>query len=74
VEGEISLDPLNGPALRLLTSDGKLTEEQLPAHANVHYPAVENFVSAVVDGARVACPIEEAVWTDWVTEQVVKAQ
>ena len=70
VEGEISLDPLNGPTLRLLGSDGRLTEEQLPAHANVHYPAVENFVSAVLEGAPVACPIDEAIWTDWVTQQV----
>jgi predicted dehydrogenase len=69
-EGEISLNPLNGPALRLLASDGRLTEEQLPTHANVHYPAVENFVAAVLDGAPLACPIEEAIWTDWVTEQV----
>ncbi len=74
VEGEINLDMLNGPALRLLTPDGKLTEEQLPAHANVHYPAVENFVSAVLDGEAVACPIEEAIWTDWVTQQVKGAQ
>jgi predicted dehydrogenase len=73
-EGEISLDPLNGPALRLLASDGKLTEEQLPAHANVHYPAVENFVAAALEGAPLACPIEEAIWTDWVTEQVKQAQ
>jgi predicted dehydrogenase len=72
VEGEISLDPLNGPALRLLRSDGTLTEEQLPAHANVHYPTVENFVAAVLDGAAVACPIDEAIWTDWVTKQVTK--
>jgi 1,5-anhydro-D-fructose reductase (1,5-anhydro-D-mannitol-forming) len=74
VEGEISLDPLNGPALRLLSSDGKLTEEQLPAHSNVHYPAVENFVDAVLDGAPVACPVNEAIWTDWVTQQVKDAQ
>jgi 1,5-anhydro-D-fructose reductase (1,5-anhydro-D-mannitol-forming) len=74
VEREISLNPLNGPVLRLLGSDGKLTEEQLPAHANVHYPAVENFVSAVLDGAPVACPIDEAIWTDWVTQQVKDAQ
>ena len=74
VEGEISLDPLNGPTLRLLSSDGKLTEEQLPAHANVHYPAVENFVSAVLDGTLVACPIDEAIWTDWVMQQVKDAQ
>jgi predicted dehydrogenase len=72
-EGEISLDPLNGPALRFLDGEGRLREEQLPAHANVHYPAVENFVAAVLDGAPVACPIDEAIWTDWVTEQVKDA-
>jgi 1,5-anhydro-D-fructose reductase (1,5-anhydro-D-mannitol-forming) len=74
VEGEISLDMLNGPALRLLASDGRLTEEHLPAHANVHYPVVENFAAAVLDGTPVACPIGEAVWTDWVTQQVKDAQ
>jgi predicted dehydrogenase len=72
-EGEISLDPLNGPALRFLDGEGRLREEQLPAHANVHYPAVENFVAAVLDGTPVACPIDEAIWTDWVTEQVKDA-
>jgi 1,5-anhydro-D-fructose reductase (1,5-anhydro-D-mannitol-forming) len=74
VEGEISLDPLNGPALRVVGSDGKLREEQLPAHANVHYPVVANFVAAVLDGAPLACPIDEGIWTDWVTEQVKNAQ
>src|ERR1035437_3067691 len=74
VEGEINLDPLNGPTLRLFDSKGHLHEEQLPAHANVHYPTVENFVAAVLDGAPVACPIYEAIWTDWVTQQVKNAQ
>jgi 1,5-anhydro-D-fructose reductase (1,5-anhydro-D-mannitol-forming) len=74
VEGEISLDSLNGPALRVLTSGGALRDEQLPAHANVHYPAVENFVRAVLDGKPVACPIDEAIWTDWVTQQVKDVQ
>lgn len=73
-EGEISLDPLNGPTLRLLASDGKLREESLPPHANVHYPAVANFVDAVLDGGPLACPIAEAIWTDWVTQQVKEAQ
>jgi predicted dehydrogenase len=73
-EGEISLDPLNGPTLRLLASDGTLREEMLPPHANVHYPAVANFVDAVLDGAPLACPIGEAIWTDWVTQQVKDAQ
>jgi 1,5-anhydro-D-fructose reductase (1,5-anhydro-D-mannitol-forming) len=73
-EGEISLDPLNGPALRWKDVGGRLREEELPAHANVHYPAVENFVAAVLDGAPLACPIHEAIWTDWVTQQVMDAQ
>jgi predicted dehydrogenase len=74
VDGEISLDPLNGPALRLFAGDGRLTEEQLPAHLNVHYPAVQNFASAVLDGTPLACPIDQAIWTDWVTQQVKDAQ
>jgi predicted dehydrogenase len=63
--GEIDLDPLNGPSLRY---SGK--EEQLPAHANVHYPTVENFVNAAIDGTPMACPGEDAIWTDWVTSEV----
>jgi predicted dehydrogenase len=66
-DGEINLDPLNGPLLRC---GGR--EENLPAHANLHFPAIENFVSAVLDGAPLMCPGEEAIWTDWVTEQVMK--
>ena len=31
-------------------------------------------MSAVLDGAPLACPIEEAIWTDWVTQQVKDAQ
>jgi len=66
-DGEIQLDPLNGPLLRC---NGR--EESLPAHANLHFPAVENFVSAVLDGAPLMCPGEEAIRTDWVTEQVMR--
>jgi 1,5-anhydro-D-fructose reductase (1,5-anhydro-D-mannitol-forming) len=67
MDGEMVLDPTNGPELRV---NGQV--EMLPKHANVHYPLVENFVAAVLDGAALACPIEEAIWTDWVTEQVMK--
>ncbi len=42
-EGEIDLDPLNGPELRVA---GRV--EMLPTHANLHYPMVENFVDAVL--------------------------
>ncbi len=74
-DGEINLDPLNGPELRLNTrSEGRV--ENLPTHANLHYPAVENFVDAVLanDPARLACPAEQGAWVDWVIEQVVRSQ
>lgn len=64
-DGEINLDPLNGPMLRY-----KDQEELLPPHANLHYPSVENFVNAVLNGDQLACPGEEAIWTDWVTATV----
>jgi 1,5-anhydro-D-fructose reductase (1,5-anhydro-D-mannitol-forming) len=65
-DGEINLDPLNGPSLRC---NGR--EEQLPTHANVHFPIVENFVNAMLDGTTLACTGEDAIWTDWVTSEVV---
>ncbi len=70
-EGDIVLDPLNGPELRVA---GRV--ETLPAHANLHYPAVENFVSAVLTGASVplSCPADQAQWTDWVIEQVARSR
>jgi 1,5-anhydro-D-fructose reductase (1,5-anhydro-D-mannitol-forming) len=66
-DGEINLDPVNSPSLRY-----RGREESLPAHANLHFPALENFVSAVLHGAPLMCPGEEAIWTDWVTEEVVR--
>jgi 1,5-anhydro-D-fructose reductase (1,5-anhydro-D-mannitol-forming) len=75
VDGEIVLDPLNGPELRIhLPAGGRV--ESLPPHANLHYPAVNNFVDAVLAGssALLACPADQAVWTDWVIEQVVQSR
>jgi predicted dehydrogenase len=62
-EGELNLTPLNGPELRY---GDRL--ETLPAHANVHYPLIENFVDAALDGAPLACPGDEGIVTDQVTE------
>ncbi len=75
--GEINLDPLNSPELRLsseLPVAGRT--ELLPPHANLHFPLVENFVDAVLgnDPARLACPAEQAAWVDWTIEQVVSVQ
>ncbi len=71
VDGEIGLDPLNGPELRVA---GRV--ESLPPHENLHYPAVENFVSAVLanDAGRLACPGEQGGWVDWTIEQVEGSQ
>lgn len=67
-KGEIDLAPLHGPVLRV---NG--TEYQLPSNPNVHYPLIENFVAANLDGAPLAAPIRQAIQTDWVTEQVMQA-
>ena len=71
VDGEMVMDPLNGPELRVA---GRV--EMLPPHKNLHYPAVENFVDAVLanDPARLACPAEEGAWADWVIEQAARRQ
>jgi predicted dehydrogenase len=69
--GEINLDPLNSPELRVA---GRT--ELLPPNANLHFPIVENYVAAILanDSALLACPAEQAAWTDWVIEQVVSTQ
>jgi 1,5-anhydro-D-fructose reductase (1,5-anhydro-D-mannitol-forming) len=76
VDGEMVLDPLNGPQLRLTGHDLATRVETLPPHANLHHPAIANFVDAVLadSPALLACPSEEAQWTDWVIEQVVQSQ
>jgi len=73
-EGEINLDPLNCPELRL-TLRGEIRVENLPPHPNLHFPIVDNFVDAVLanDPNGLACPAEQAAWTDWVIEQVMRS-
>jgi 1,5-anhydro-D-fructose reductase (1,5-anhydro-D-mannitol-forming) len=63
-DGEMELSPLNGPDL---TYPGG--RENLPPHANLHYPMLENFVDAVEDKASLLSSGASAYWTDWVTEQ-----
>jgi 1,5-anhydro-D-fructose reductase (1,5-anhydro-D-mannitol-forming) len=63
--GELNLTPLNGPELRY---GGKV--EILPACANVHFPLIENFVAAVLDGDPLACPAADAIRVDWITGRV----
>ncbi|MGA3132299.1 MAG: Gfo/Idh/MocA family oxidoreductase [Terracidiphilus sp.] len=74
-EGEINLDPLNSPELRVNAGQGGRVEI-LPPDANLHYPVVENFVDAMLanNPSRLACPAEQGAWVDWVIGQVVGAQ
>jgi len=66
-DGEIEMSPLNGPDL--IYSGGR---EQLPNHSNLHYPMIENFVDAVLEGKQLLSSGETAYFTDWVTEQARK--
>jgi 1,5-anhydro-D-fructose reductase (1,5-anhydro-D-mannitol-forming) len=66
-DGEIVLSPLNGAAL--VYPGG---EEQIPTHPNVHYPCVQNFVDAVLDGKELLASGASSAATDWVTEQVMR--
>ncbi len=79
VEGEINLDPLNGPELRVHLGGGAGTRSQvetLPAHENVHFPLIQNFVGAVAASsvASLACPADQGQWVDWAIEQIVRSQ
>lgn len=64
-EGEMDLTPLNGPGLRYPGG-----EEQMPAHENLHYPCIADFVSAVVDGTRLRSSGASALETEWAIGQV----
>jgi predicted dehydrogenase len=65
-EGAIDLTPLNGPTL-----ESPCGQENLPAHSNVHYPCIKNFVDALFEGKPLLSSGATAVWTDWVTERAL---
>jgi predicted dehydrogenase len=64
-DGEIDLSPLNGPEL---VHPGGV--ERLPAAENLHYPCVEDFVSAILRGILPRSYGEGALAAEWVMEQV----
>jgi predicted dehydrogenase len=64
-EGEIDLSPLNGP--ELVHPGGA---ERIAAPENLHYPCVEDFVSAIVRGILPRSYGEGALAAEWVMEQV----
>jgi len=67
-DGEIDLTPLNAPSL--CYPGGR---ENLPAHPNLHFPCIEDFVSAVMENRAPRSSGRTAMQTDWVTEYIVSA-
>jgi predicted dehydrogenase len=65
-DGEMDLTPLNGPELAY--PGGR---ENLPPHPNLHFPCIQNFVAAVLDGAPLLASGSSSLWTEWVIEQAV---
>lgn len=63
-DGEIEMSPLNGP--EIVYPGGR---ESLPAHPNLHYPIIENFVDAVEGRAPFIASGQSSLWTDWITER-----
>ena len=64
-EGEMDLTPLNSPAL---VYPGGV--EEVPAAANLHYPCIEDFACAVLEGRPPRSSGETALETEWVMAQV----
>jgi hypothetical protein len=60
----MELSPLNGPGL--IYPGGC---ENLPLHANLHYPMIENFVDALLGKAPLLASGASSFWTDWVIER-----
>jgi len=71
-EGEADLTPLNGPSLTVRLS-GRSWSEELPAHQNLHYPMVANFVRAVLDGEPLVSTGRTAIETDRVISAALRS-
>jgi 1,5-anhydro-D-fructose reductase (1,5-anhydro-D-mannitol-forming) len=68
-DGEMELSPLNEPDLIYRRAGEPAVHENLPAHANLHYPMLENFMDAVEAKAPLLASGASSFWTDWVTER-----
>jgi predicted dehydrogenase len=68
-DGEMDLSPSNGSQLAYPGG-----YEELPPHANLHFPCVENFVNAVEDGAPLLSSGATALWTNWVIQQATQSR
>ena len=66
-DGEIDMTPLNSGAL--VYPGGR---EELPPHENLHYPCVEDFVSAVLAGTKPRSSGASALVTARITDEAIR--
>ncbi len=62
-EGELEMTPMNKEPMVVRMANGEKKEKH-PPHDNLHYPMIENFVSAVLDGAELVSSGRTAMETD----------
>jgi predicted dehydrogenase len=67
-DGELDLTPLNGP--EIVWPGGS---DQLPPHANLHYPAIEDVVSAILEGRQPRSSGETALETERVMDEAARS-
>jgi predicted dehydrogenase len=60
-DGEMDLSPLNGSDLKYPGGC-----ESIPAHENLHFPCIADFVDSVMRSVPPACPASAALETEWV--------
>jgi len=70
-DGEIDLSPLNSGYVKINSDE----PEFHPPHANLHYPCIENFVTAIEtrDESQLRASGATSLLTDRVTQEVMSA-
>jgi len=66
-DGELELTPLNGP--EIVWPGGR---EHLPPHANLHYPMVEDFVTAILEGRQPRSSGDTALETERIMDEAAR--
>ena len=71
-EAKVKWHPYDGPTV-LKTVGRDISEVEAPNHENVHYPLVEDFVSAVEEGREPAVTAAEAAGTNILLDAVYRS-
>lgn len=71
-EAKVKWDPYDGPAV-VKTVGRDVQEIRSPNHENVHYPLVEGFVSAIVEGRQPEVSVQEAAKTNLLLDAIYQS-